>query len=172
MGESFGRLAASVQQFHRLAGTHVLHGWVEVHAPKTIVAKLLARLFGTPLTANEGPIKFELDARPLEETWTRHFPSRVMTSHMQLLDGRLMEKLGAARLTFDLHEKNAQLHMQLFRLQFLGISCPTWLMPTVIAEETGTDGRLYFHVRAEVRWIGLVASYQGYLSLSNGQSPD
>ncbi|MCY7389072.1 MAG: DUF4166 domain-containing protein [Burkholderiales bacterium] len=171
MGESFGRLAESVQQFHRLVGKHELTGMVQVDAPKSILAILLARLLGTPLSANEGPIKFKLDARPSEETWTRHFPSNVMTSHLQLRNGQLVEKLGAARLTFALLENNGRLNMQLRRLQFFGIPCPKWLMPIVVAEETGFDGRLYFHVRAEVIFVGVVASYQGYLSLSSGASP-
>ena len=165
MGESFGRLADSVQQFHRLAGKHALYGRVQVHAPESILAKLLARLLGTPLSACEGPIKFELDARPSEETWTRYFPSNVMTSRLQLRNGQIVEKLGAARLTFALHENNGCLNMQLRRLQFLGIPCPKWLMPIVVAEETGIDGRLYFNVRAEVIFVGLVVSYQGYLLL-------
>ena len=171
MGERFGRLASSVQDFHRLAGKHVLHGQVEIHAPQSMAAKFLARLLGTPLVSNRGPIKFELDARLLEETWTRYFPAKVMTSHLQLLDGQLVEKLGAARLTFALHEREGQLTMQLCRLQFLGIACPQWLMPIVTAEETGVDDRFNFHVRAEVPWVGVVASYRGYLSLADTASP-
>ena len=168
MGESYGRLAPEVQQFHRLAGKHTLHGRVEVHAPQSVLARLLALFLGTPRTATEGTIKFELDAHPSGETWTRHFPSKNMTSHLQLVDGQLIEKLGAARLIFELSGSNGQLNMHLRRLYFLGIPCPNWLMPRVIAVETGRDGRLYFHVRAEVPGVGLVASYQGYLSLSGG----
>ena len=171
MGQHFGRLARSVQDFHRLAGKHVLHGQVEIHAPQSMLAKFLARLLGTPLVSNRGPIKFELDARPLEETWTRHFPAKVMTSHLQLLDGQLVEKLGAARLTFALCECEGRLTMQLCRLQFLGIPCPRWLMPIVIAEETGADDRFNFHVRAAVPWVGVVASYRGHLSLADTASP-
>lgn len=168
MGESYSRLASEVQQFHRLAGKQKLHGRVEVHAPKSLLAKLLAMFLGAPRTANVGSIKFELDAHPSGETWTRHFPLKTMTSRLQLIDGQLVEKLGAARLIFELSESNGQLNMHLRRLYFLGIACPNWLMPRVIAVETGRDGRLYFHVRAEVPGVGLVASYQGYLSLSGG----
>ena len=171
MGQHFGRLARSVQDFHRLAGKHVLHGQVEIHAPQSMPAKLIARLLGTPLVSNSGPIKFELDARPLAETWTRYFPAKAMTSHLQLLDGHLVEKLGAARLTFALHEREGRLTMQLCRLQFLGIACPRWLMPIVTAEETGAGDRFNFHVRAVVPWVGVVASYRGYLSLADTASP-
>jgi hypothetical protein len=170
MGARFDRLAPGVRDFHRLAGRHTLHGQVVIHAPKSILAKFLARLLGTPRSACHGPIKFELDAEDLKETWTRYFPASIMTSHLQLLNGHLVEKLGAARLTFELLETNGQLKMQLRALQFMGIACPKWLMPTIIAEETGADGRLNFNVRAEVPWVGVVARYQGYLSLPNGAS--
>lgn len=165
MGAGYSLLASEVQQFHRLSGKHKLRGQVEVHAPKSPLAKLLALLLGTPLAPSEGAITFELDAQPLAETWTRHFPAKTMRSRLQLIDGQLVEKLGAARMIFELSERDGQLNMHLRRLYFLGIPCLSSLMPRVIAEETGRDGRLHFHVRAEVPGIGLVASYQGYLTL-------
>ncbi len=166
MGASFSRLAPEVQQFHRLVGKHTLHGRVEVHAPKSLLTKLLALLLGTPHSASEGAIKFELDAQPLAETWTRHFPMKTMTSRLQLIDGQIVEKRGAARLLFELSEKQGQLRMHLRRLHFLGFPCPDRLMPRVVAEETGRDGCLHFLVRAEISGVGLVASYQGYLAIS------
>jgi Domain of unknown function (DUF4166) len=132
MGEHFMRLAAPVQQFHRLNGRHVLHGQVEVHAS----GSMLARPLGTPLIACEGPIKFELNAHPLVETWTRYFPSNVLTSTLQLDGNYLVEKVGAARLTFELSASDGHLHMHLRQLQFFGIVCPKWLMPIIVAEES------------------------------------
>ena len=170
MGESFGLLAPALQQFHRLAGQNELHGLVAIHAPESFLARVLARLLGTPLVACEGPIRFELDAQPLAETWGRYFPSHVMTSRLQLVDDHIVEKLGGARLTFALIEKNGQLSMQLCRLHFFGVPCPGWLMPRVVAEESGRNGRVDFHVRAEVPYVGAVAGYNGYLLLQKGVS--
>lgn len=165
MGESFGRLAPALQQFHRLDGHRVLVGEVRIHAPKSFFARLLARLLGTPLAASEGAIRFELDAQPTSETWTRFFPSHVMSSRLQLVENRIVENLGAARLRFTLVEKNAQLQMQLCRLQLFGVPSPRWLMPELVAEETGHGDRVQFQVRAIVPYIGLVAGYEGYLLL-------
>lgn len=165
MGERFMRLAASVQQFHRLNGRHVLHGEVEVHAPESILARLLARFLGTPLIAGKGPIKFVLNADPSVEIWTRYFPANVLTSTLRLEGSYLVEKVGAARLTFALSECDGHLHMHLHRLQFFGLVCPKWLMPIIVAEESGIDDRLYFHISAQVRYIGVVARYHGYLIL-------
>lgn len=171
MGESFSRLAPEVQQFHRLTGKHTLHGQVEVHAPQSLLATLLARLLGTPRAAGAGAIIFELDAQAFAETWTRHFPTKTMTSCLRPIDGQLVERLGAARMIFELAECDGRLNMHLRHLYFLGISCPARLMPRVNAEETGRDGRLHFHVHAGVPGVGLVASYQGYLALPSESAP-
>ena len=168
MGERFSRLAPEIQAFHHLAGKHALHGRVEVNAPTTFLAKLLATLLGTPRSASQGEIRFELDAHPESETWTRHFPSKTMRSRLQLVDGQLVENLGAARLMFELTENQGQLNMHLCHLYFLGIPCPAWLLPQVLAEETGGDGRLHFRVRAEVPGVGLIAGYHGHLTLPEG----
>lgn len=167
MGERFGHLAVPVQRFHRLTGRHVLHGHVEVHAPVSRLARLLARFLGAPLVAADGPMKFELDAQPLTETWTRYFPANVMTSRLQLDGCYLVEKVAAARLRFELVERAGDLHMRLCQLQVFGISCPNWLMPIILAEETGRGDRLCFTISVQMRRIGLVARYHGYLLLPN-----
>lgn len=91
MGEGFDRLPLAVQRFHKLAGLQVLHGWVDIDAPSTPAARLLALCLGTPLRATSGPIRFELQAAPEAETWIRHFPGEKMTSRMRLDARRVVE---------------------------------------------------------------------------------
>lgn len=170
MGESFARLPPALQRFHTLAGSHRLHGWVDTDAPSTAAARLLALCLGTPREATSGPIRFQLDATPTAETWTRHFPSQTMTSHMRLDARRIVEQLGAARLTFALCEAEGRLQMRLIGLRFLGVPCPRWLIPRIVAEETGDADRLHFHVQASVPLVGTVASYRGHLDIT-AQAP-
>jgi len=61
MGDSFAELPLAVQRFHRLAGSTVLLGWVETHAPASVFAHVLAYCLGSPRRASNGPIRFELD---------------------------------------------------------------------------------------------------------------
>lgn len=166
MGESFDRLPPAVQRFHRLVGVQELHGWVEIDAPSSLGARLLARYLGTPLRAASGPIRFELNAAPEAETWTRHFPAQKMISRMRLDVRKVVEQLGAARLTFDLCEAGGRLEMRLRELEFLGVPCPRWLLPRVIAHETGQGDRLYFRVLASLPVIGTVTSYRGHLTIA------
>jgi len=170
MGASFPRLSPSVRAFHRLSGSHVLHGWVQTEAPSTFLGKLVARCLGTPLSPSNGAIRFELDAHPDREVWVRHFPTNTMMSRMRLVHGELTESLGPTRLHFCLDEVEGRLVMRLTRLRFLGLPCPRWAMPIVIAEEDGSGDRLEFNVKALLPLVGQVAGYSGYLVIDVGET--
>lgn len=171
MGSAFTRLHPTVQRFHQLAGRHVLLGWVETVAPRSVPARLLALCLGTPLRSLRGPIRFELDARPEVETWTRLFPHQLMRSQLRLRAREVIEEhLGAARLRFELHEQGGMLAMRLTRMRFIGIPCPSWLMPSIVAQETGHGEHLMFRVSATVPLVGLIASYHGQLMLPSSSA--
>ncbi len=167
LGANYANLPLAVQRFHRLTGRIVLHGWVETHAPVSALARVLAYCLGTPRIASSGPLRFELEAGPCIESWTRHFPTQTMTSRMRLVGGQVEERLGTAQLTFNLAAVDGKLKMELARLRFLGVPCPRWLMPRVVADETGTEDQLHFQVVAALPLVGVVASYQGHLDLSS-----
>lgn len=170
MGEDFLLLPGPLQQFHALAGRHVLNGRVDVRAPASCAARVLARCMGAPLEARQGPIRFELESGPVSEHWVRHFPGKTMESRLRLVSGRIVERLGAARLTFALRGNAEKLEMRLVRLHFFGVPCPRWLLPAVVAEETASTGRLHFRVHASLPFVGVVAGYQGHLELPDGES--
>ena len=165
MGAEFDRLPVPLQAFHTLAGAHVLHGWVEVGAPESWPARVLAWRTGAPQVTQQGPIRFELQAESTSEVWTRHFPGKTMTSRLALVDRRIVERLGAARLQFQLRGSREKLEMQLVRMHFLGVPCPRWLMPALVAEETASEGRLHFEIRAALPLLGVVTRYRGHLDV-------
>ncbi|MBU1357156.1 MAG: DUF4166 domain-containing protein [Gammaproteobacteria bacterium] len=167
MGRSFEQLPAAVRRFHTLTGSCELHGWVDTDAPSTRAARLLARCLGTPLQATSGPIRFELRAAPEAETWTRHFPNQTMSSRMHLDARQVIEQLGAARLVFDLCTADGTLVMRLKGVRFMRIHCPRWLLPSVVAEESGDGEQLHFRVHASLPIVGTVASYRGHLKVTD-----
>ncbi len=170
LGSGYARLPAAVKRFHRLRGRHVLHGEVQTLAPESLPARLLALCLGTPRRAGSGPLRFVLDASAEAEAWTRHFPTQTMTSRMRLVAGSIQENLGAARLSFGLSVAEGRLRMELLGLRFLGLPCPRWLMPSIVAEETGQDERLQFHVVASLPLLGRVAGYHGHLDLDRSEA--
>lgn len=165
IGADYTRLAPAVRRFHALQGRHVLHGWVDADPPASMAARVLAWCLGTPRAARSGPLRFELDATPTLEIWTRHFPGQTMVSRLSPGPRRVVERLGPTRLTFRLAGDAAGLGMQLERIHVLGVPCPRWLMPRVVAQESGDAARLHFHVQAFMPLAGRVASYRGYLEL-------
>lgn len=171
LGADFALLPLPVQRFHALEGAHVLDGWVEVGAPASPAARMLAWCLGAPLSAQQGPIRFELRADPKEEVWTRHFPGKRMQSRLTHAAGHVVERLGFARLWFTLKGGSDLLEMRLVRLRFLGAPCPSWLLPAVVAEESAMPGQLHFRVQASLPLIGVVASYRGFLELPDGGCP-
>ena len=170
MGPRFAGLAPALLRFHRLSRHHELHGQVETDPPATAVGHALAWCLGSPRTAVSGPIRFELDAAPAVETWIRFFPARTLRSRMELVDGRVIERMGLARLVFALDEVDGGLRMRLDSMRFAGIPCPAWLRPRVVAEETGEGDRLHFRIEAAVIVIGRVVGYRGWLRVP--KSPD
>ena len=171
MGPEFLRLAPVLRRFHRLAGLHDLHGMVRIQGPHSLPAQLLALCLGAPRHSTRGPLRFELDAQPDAERWPRHFPGKTMTSHMRLQDGRVVEQLGAARLTFSLHESGGRLLMQLQGMRFAGVACPRWLLPRIVAQETGDVDLLAFKVSAALPWVGVVTHYEGHLRVPDEATP-
>lgn len=170
MGPHFDLLPAPLRYFHALQGHHVLNGWVQVQGPASFASAVLARFLGTPLRAQDGELRFELAAQETCETWTRHFPGKTMRSHLSMGQGRLVEQVGGARLAFAV-EGNAQgLVMRLVGLRVLGVPCPHCLLPAVVAEESGSPGRLHFRIQASLPLLGRVAGYQGYLQLPDGEA--
>ncbi len=163
MGEEFTRLPAAVRRFHTLLGRHTLNGWVETAAPSTGFAKLLAWCLGTPQSETSGGIRFELEASPHSESWTRHFPQQTMTSRLYKMGPFVEEKLGKSTLHFRLLNTKAGLKMELQSLRFLGVPCPKWLLPSIVAEEHGDQEKIHFEVRASLPVVGVVASYRGHL---------
>lgn len=165
LGDAFSRLATPIQQFHSFEGRHEMHGEVQVAEPANPLAKFLAICLGAPLKAAQGPIRFELLATANTETWTRFFPGTTMRSKLTKSGNRVTERLGAARLTFELLEVAGALEMRLEKLHFFGFPCPDCLKPTVTARETGGADTLNFQIQASVPFIGMVSSYTGYLRI-------
>jgi len=165
MGSAFQELHPALQAFHSYQGTHQFKGAAQTYAPEGFLARLLGRLLGTPCVAQQGPINFELQATPTCETWIRNYPQMTMSSTLRLVAGRVVEQLGAATLTFDLHADNGALEMKLVKMRFFHIPCPKWLMPRVVAREHGEGDMLHFDVRADLPFIGIVTRYTGSLSV-------
>jgi hypothetical protein len=163
LGAHYAQLPAAVQRFHRLRGQHVLHGQVQTQAVASLLARALAIGLGTPRAASSGPLRLELTAGPNAERWARHFPRQTMTSQLRLVNGHLEERIGVLRLLMRLTALNNKLVHVLVGLRCLGLPCPQWLLPQLVAEESGNADQLHFEVAVTLPLVGLIARYNGHL---------
>jgi hypothetical protein len=166
MGRDFESLAPELQTFHSMRGNVRLLGQCTVSGPHTSIGKLLGALFALPKTSAETLLAFDLSADARQETWKRHFPNRLMTSRMRVVNGVLVERLGPADLHFELRSDGAKLIMLLKKISIAGIRCPQFLVPSVVAEETASPGKLHFNVAAQLPVVGLLVAYKGFLHIT------
>lgn len=165
LGTDFHLLAPELQRFHSIAGRVELSGKLSVKGPRGAAGRLMSALFALPKATAETSFKFELDADARQETWRRHFPGRLMVSNMRVGAGMLVERFGPINFHFHLKADNGQLNMLLQSVTVFGVRSPRFLMPTVLARETGAHGKLHFSVSAHLPLVGLLAEYRGYLDL-------
>jgi hypothetical protein len=165
LGNDFELLARELQIFHGTTGRIKLSGRCSVTGPQTLLGKLMGWVFALPKTTEETGLLFELDADTMQETWRRHFPNRLMISRMRVVAGTLVERLGPIDLHFGLRAGEGKLAMLLQGISVGGIRCPKFLVPSVLAEETASPGKLHFNVAAQLPIVGLLVAYQGFLNI-------
>ena len=165
MGDDFHWLPVELQIFHSTVGRVTLSGQCTVIGPDTVMGKLIGWVLALPKATGQTRFSFELEANTTTETWRRHFPGRLMTSRMSVIGATLVERLGPVDFHFKLEADSGQLAMLLERLIFCGIPCPEFLLPSVIAVETASPGKLHFNVAARLPLVGLIREYRGFLNV-------
>jgi hypothetical protein len=171
LGHDFQLLASELQRFHSMQGRVELSGQFTVKGPHSTAGRVMSAMFALPKATAETPFKFELDAGSRQATWRRHFPGRLMVSKIRVGAGVLVERFGPINFHFRLQADQGQLNMLLQSVTVFGIRAPKFLMPTVMAQETGAHGKLHFCVSAHLPLVGLLAEYRGYLDIEREALP-
>ena len=123
-----------------------------------------------PTREGEVPIAVTISAHGEGQCWHRDFPPHPMVSALSADGDLLRERLGPATLHFRLHADAQGLTWDLCRVRVLGVPLPrAWF--TVLARESEREGRYCFEVRAEMRGIGLLAGYAGWLDVAVSGAP-
>lgn len=162
MGEAFGRLPPSVQAMHDVAGDLGAAGRAEVVRGRNPLARLVGQLMGFPV-AGTHDLHVHFDERDGVETWTRDFTGKVFASRLSEEGGRLIERFGPLRFSFDLEGDASGLQMRMRGWSLFGIPLPRALAPRSEAREFEEEGRFHFDVPISLPLIGLVVHYRGWL---------
>jgi hypothetical protein len=173
LGDSWAELAEAVRGMH-CAGSRVQGlGFMRVSHGANRLVRWLAVVLRLPAAGEAVPVTLVITPSANAEEWRRTFAGMLMvTRQSPRSDGLLAEQVGLTELRFRLEVRAGGLHYlpvgATLRLGWLRVPLPRWLAPTVTARETpaGPAGQIEVLVRVRLPVLGLLISYEGWITLS------
>ena len=162
MGPVFAHLSEPVRAMHEVFGDGGARGEAVVTRGGSPLARLVAKIFGFP-AAGKHALHVSFDENNGIERWTRDFSGRRFLSHLSEENGRLVERFGPFRFSFDLPIRGNGLSMKMRHWSFLRVPLPLFLAPQSIAYEWAEGDRFHFDVPIALPLIGPVVHYRGWL---------
>ncbi|MFT5066665.1 MAG: saccharopine dehydrogenase-like NADP-dependent oxidoreductase [Yoonia sp.] len=166
----FGMLPNAVQNFHQATGPTVWSGMADIVSGRSVMSKVLGRVFGFPRAGRDIPLTVNIDRTisrdgiPMER-WTRLFTGAKMSSVLQYDSvGAVTEAFTPFIFTLPLAADAGGISMPVSAWRIGKIALPKWLAPRSEAREFMDDqGRFWFDVKLSAPLIGLIAHYRGWL---------
>lgn len=168
LGESFDILPVPVLAMHEICGDGGAFGEATVERGSNPLARLIGWVMRFP-PAGRYDLHVGFTEKDGREVWTRDFGSHRFHSELSERDGRLTERFGPMRFTFDLPVSPSGLGMKIVRWTAFGLLMPLWLAPRVSASESVEQGRFAFDVAIALPLVGRVVHYCGTLRRIEGR---
>jgi hypothetical protein len=167
MGETYAQLPEITRRLHRGRPAITAEGEAAVVGAKNSAGRLIAKLFGFPAEASRVPVRVLIESRDGKEYWTRFFYDKPMRSVMQRAgDGVIKESFGAISIRMVLVGRPDGLDMVRSSGRIGPIPLPSFLLPTIKAEERVEGSRRHrFDVEIGLPLVGRLVAYRGYLEL-------
>lgn len=128
-----------------------------------LLARLIARVAGLPSSGSDVAIEVEIERHGARETWTRRFGELEMRSVLEASHRYLEERLRGVRLCFELSADSGRIAWHLRRARFLFVPLPRSWFSGCTAYEAADGTRYRFDASAQLRGIGLVVRYRGWM---------
>jgi saccharopine dehydrogenase-like NADP-dependent oxidoreductase len=167
IGPAWAKLPPVTRRIHTIDPAVILEGEADVAGASNAAGCLIAKLFGLPPAANAVPLRVVIENVGEGERWARHYPARVMRSHMSSADparSTVVEKMGPLRFTLELAASEAGIDMAPAAAHWGRIPLPRVLVPRIKATERADgQGRHRFDVDISVPLAGRLVHYRGWL---------
>jgi hypothetical protein len=167
LGEAWDALPAPLAAMHNVLGEHKAEGTARVETGKSVIARLLAALYGFPRTGEQVPLKVSFHQRDGGEIWERDFAGRKFSTFQSegrgYADKLLMERFGPITFWMALVLKQGELHSVTRRWSIFGIPLPLLFAPKASVYEYADGDGFHFHVEVKHRLMGLIVRYEGKL---------
>lgn len=164
LGAAFGELPPQVQRIHDARPRKVYTGRCAVERGDGLLVRLMARLARLPATGTQIPVTVTIEGGAGRESWRRRFGSHAMDSVLWQRAGLLHERLGAVTLRFVLLATEGEIQWQLRGARLLVLPLPRAWFQRCTAREFIEDQRYGFEVNVELRGIGLLVRYRGWMT--------
>ena len=167
LGDAWDQLPSPVREAHQVKGEHVLEGNGKVLRGKTLLSRIIARVFGFPTRAGNASIRVRMRRSKDVETWRRDFDGHRFSSSLLAgkgkTEGLIIERFGPVAIAMALSVDGRVLRYTPRHWSFAGIPLPPALLPRGDMFETVEDGRFRFHVNVRLPVAGRVVTYEGFL---------
>jgi len=162
MGTWFSALPAEVRSMHEISGDGEAAGDGSVSVGGGVAGSLIRRLMRFP-PAGSYRLHVAFAERDGAETWTRQFGEHRFSSRLSARRGRLAERFGPLRFSFDVRSTARGLRMVLRGWDLCGLPLPMLLAPRIEASEWAEEGWFRFDVAVSLPPVGPVIHYRGRL---------
>jgi hypothetical protein len=168
LGEAWDALPAPLSAMHNVLVEHKAEGIARVETGRSVIARLLAALYGFPRAGEQVPLKVSFHQRDGGEIWERDFAGRKFSTFQSegrgYADKLLLEKFGPVTFWMALVLKQGELHSVTRRWSIFGVPLPLIFAPNSSVYEYGDGEGFHFHVEVKHWLIGLIVRYEGKLA--------
>src|SRR5690606_20612070 len=169
LGASFENLSPVLQRIHDARTRKRYAGRCTIERGRGVLARVLASVARLPPSHEDVAVEVTIECDRESETWARRFGTHKMTSVLRDRSRILEERLGAVTLRFKLVATSERITWLLCGARFLLFPLPASWFAACTAYET-TDGAQYrFDVHAEMRGVGLLVRYRGWMVEHEGR---
>lgn len=169
LGASFQNLSPVLKRIHDSRARKRYVGRCTIERGKGWLAHAVARIARLPDSNDDAPVEVTIDCSGAGEIWARRFGAHPMISVLRDRCHMLEERLGAVTLRFELVASSDKIEWLLRGARFLLFPLPASWFAACTAYET-TDGTQYrFDVHAEMRGVGLLVRYRGWMVEHEGR---
>lgn len=167
LGAGFEHAPPAVRAAHRAGPVTRLRGVANVEGSSSLLAGLIARLFGMPKAASDVPVSVTMRLWPDKEVWTRRLGERRMESRLRAVaPGIVRESFGPFDFDMKVSVSAGALSMTIVGWRIGPLPLPALLAPRSTATEThDAQGRFCFNVPISLPLIGRLTHYSGWLAL-------
>lgn len=163
LGVAFDALPGRVRQLHDLDTTAVWAGRADVKRGPSLVARVIAAMFGLPPDGGDQPLIVTFKPAGDSEVWERNFSGRRFRSTQYVSKGLIFEAIGPITLVLKPVASSSGLSLEMPAAKFFGMPLPLFAVPRIATREWEVDGRYRFEVSATLPLFGLLVAYAGWL---------